>query len=381
MTINRRDFVVGSGALLSTAAFTQACGRASSDPRPMGASDVADPPIVGALRYGVTAPSAHNTQPWLIELVSETEARLFVDPERLLPATDPPARQIHISHGTFVEAVAIAATQHRYLAEVTFLPEGPMAPSEFGAKPTAAIRLIEAPSTKRDTLFDQLLLRRTSRLPHEGPMVTREEAAPIVAEASDGGLDVKLLPEAELPEAFEIIRTAMAIEVNDFTTYDETRAWFRFSKRATRRHGDGLSINTAGLTGFAAGSANVFLGERNFHKEKNRARFLKTFDETVDSSRGVLTITSSSNTMTDWLASGRAYLRAQLAASARGLRLHPVSQALQEYSLMDEPRAQVHQLLGVEAPARIQMLVRIGRTRTPGLSPRRPLSEMMTQRS
>jgi hypothetical protein len=100
MNIYRRDFVIGTGAAMSAAVFTQACGRAKPGPRSVHAGEAVDPPIIDALRYGITAPSAHNTQPWRIELISDTEARLFMDRERLLPATDPPGRQVHISHGT-----------------------------------------------------------------------------------------------------------------------------------------------------------------------------------------------------------------------------------------------------------------------------------------
>ncbi|MGB5809998.1 MAG: hypothetical protein WBG86_05670, partial [Polyangiales bacterium] len=269
MEHRRREFVVGAGALMTTALFHQACGRGSSRPRSVDAASKADPPIVNVLRYGVTAPSAHNTQPWLIELVSDTEARLFMDTKRLLPATDPPARQVHISHGTLVEVSAIAATHLGYRAEIEILPDGAMGPGEFGTKPTARIQLIKRDAAVEDPLALQLLTRRTSRLPYDGPIVTEEEWASIVEQAGGERIAIAPLAEPKLLEAFEIIKSAMAVEENDEALYDETREWFRFSKRAIREHGDGLSINTAGLPGFSAGTANMFLSARNFHKEKN----------------------------------------------------------------------------------------------------------------
>jgi len=210
---------------------------------------------------------------------------------------------------------------------------------ESGKKPTARVRLVETPKVAVDSLFAELLDRRTSRLPHEGPIVTQDEL------------------------------------------YDETRYWFRFSKRAIREHRDGLSINTAGLTGASAGAANMFLSSKNFHEAKNRERFLKTFGETVDSSRGLLTMTTPSNTMIDWLSTGRAYVRARLAAQTLGLRFQPVSQILQEYPQMDELRPQLGALVGVEPPAKVQMLVRLGRSATPGLSPRRAIGDFVIEPS
>jgi len=206
-------------------------------------------------------------------------------------------------------------------------------------------------------------------------MVTEDELATVRAHAAPGNLKMGLIPEAQLPEALALVRHAMAIEVNDHTLYDETRIWFRFSKRAIREHRDGLSINTAGLTGASAGAANLFLSSKNFQKEKNRKRFLETFGETVASSRGLITMTTPSNTMVDWLETGRTYVRAQLAAETLGLRFQPVSQVLQEYPQMDALRPQLDSLLGIRAPAKVQMLVRIGRTATPGLSPRRAVDD------
>lgn len=377
MDIYRREFVIGTGVILSTAVFAQACGRAKPGPRPVNAGEALDPPIIDALRYGITAPSAHNTQPWRIELISDTEARLFMDRERLLTATDPPGRQVHISHGTLLEVTAIAATHLGYRAQIEPFPDGEMAYEEFGTKPTARIRLVEVEGDTVDPLFAEVLRRRSSRLAHEGPMVTEDELANMAEQAQPGDLKMGLISEEQRPEAFDIVRRAMKIEADDYELYDETRLWFRFSKREIKHHRDGLSINTAGLTGFSAGMANMFLSSRNWHKEKNRERYLETFGKTVESTRGLLTMITPTNTMFDWLHAGRVYVRAQLAGSALGLRFHPLSQVLQEYPQMDELRPELDALLGVEPPAKVQMLVRVGRTATPGLSPRRALDALL----
>jgi hypothetical protein len=77
--------------------------------------------------------------------------------------------------------------------------------------------------------------------------------------------------------------------------------------------------------------------------------------------------------MADWIATGRASVRAQLTAAGYDLSFHPLSQTLQEFPQMDRPRARMDALAGVTPPAKLQMLVRVGHTRTPALSPRRDL--------
>lgn len=156
--MQRRRFLFGTGAILTTAAFATACGHRDSgtnDRRVLSPLEPGSAPIVEALRYGITAPSPHNTQPWRFELVGEREAKLYFDPLRRLPATDPPARQGHIGHGTLLEVTAIAATHLGYRAQIETMPEGETTLEEIGTKPTAVIRLEPLDAGQgADPLFD-----------------------------------------------------------------------------------------------------------------------------------------------------------------------------------------------------------------------------------
>jgi hypothetical protein len=61
------------------------------------------------LSYAILAPNPHNNQPWIIDLKDSHNFDLYVDPERLLPETDPPYRQIHIGQGTFLENLSLGS--------------------------------------------------------------------------------------------------------------------------------------------------------------------------------------------------------------------------------------------------------------------------------
>lgn len=163
----------------------------------------------------------------------------------------------------------------------------------------------------------------------------------------------------------------MVVEATDHALYDETRRWFRFSDGEIAGKGDGLHADTSGASGMSLWLARNFMNNRNFHKSLMRDPYLKGFRETVDTTRALLALTTSTNTMHDWITTGRAYVRAQLAASALGLRFQPTSQVLQEFHQMDDLRVRMERLAGVTEPAKLQMLVRVGRTRPPVLSPRR----------
>ena len=68
---------------------------------------------------------------------------------------------------------------------------------------------------------------------------------------------------------------------------------------------------------------------------------------------------------------GRAYVRAQLAATYCGLSMHPLSQALQEYPEQARPYADIHALLAQQPRETVQMWTRLGAGPTIGPSPRR----------
>ena len=79
------------------------------------------------------------------------------------------------------------------------------------------------------------------------------------------------------------------------------------------------------------------------------------------------------NSRRSQLTAGMRYLRLNLAATAAGVAMHPMSQLLQEYPEMTDLQRDFYRTVGVEAPQHVQMLVRFGHADRPGPSPRRPV--------
>ena len=75
------------------------------------------------LSYALLAANPHNLQPWLADLGREGEITLRLDPQRLLPATDPFGRQILMGAGAFLELLAMAAAERGHRAEWELFPE------------------------------------------------------------------------------------------------------------------------------------------------------------------------------------------------------------------------------------------------------------------
>jgi hypothetical protein len=322
-------------------------------------------PILQAIRYGIQAPNPHNTQAWKFELVSDTEALLFVDERRLLPRTDPPARQIHIGAGAAVEMLAVGISTLGYATEVEFLPSGPYELAEVGQIPVARIALGASTTLRPDDLAAFIGQRQTNRKPYTGAPMSADEAARIRTQAGPDDVEVMIIDRpSEMRPLLDIFYRAMEIEVTTPHLYEESRIWFRFNERQRHAHRDGLSIAQAGVDGLRR--RFVEWGLRNgdpkrWFSDRSIGPLLKTYRRGVDSARGLVLLKTGRNDQLNWLQAGRSFARVGLTLAQLGLTSHPYSQVLQEFPEMAELQAEFNALLGVREPEKVQMAVRVGR--------------------
>ena len=88
-------------------------------------------------------------------------------------------------------------------------------------------------------------------------------------------------------------------------------------------------------------------------------------------------LTSADNSRQTQLAAGRSFQRLHSEATRLGLVMHPNSQVLQEFPAMAALYAAFHREVGVNAPARVQMLVRVGYAPVAEPSPRRGVGTIL----
>ena len=101
---------------------------------------------------------------------------------------------------------------------------------------------------------------------------------------------------------------------------------------------------------------------------------IKDFNRKIDGTPAFFWLVTEGNDRLTQVNAGRAYVRAQLAATAAGLSMQPLSQALQEYPEQAVPYTEIHQLLGAPAPrVTVQMWARLGYAPVIEPSPRRGL--------
>ena len=380
--MNRRQFVriLGGGAVAGAATFSVGCsGRLPEEATAAwkGAGEETDVRR-WILSYAILAPHSHNLQSWLVDLRRPDEILLRCDRDRLLPETDPFSRQIMMSHGTFLEIMNIAARERGFRTEITLFPEGVYQPDKIDERPVAHVKLTADATARKDPLFAEILKRRTNRNAYD-------LAKPIPAAAWQAMADaVKPYPVtfghvgASEPDALRrhraIAAEAWRIELITPRTILESYKWLRVGSSEILLHRDGLSLmdpSVVWLSRFGLFDRNKAPGPNDFATTSQ----ISAFNNKLNSTPAFLWMITSDNHRKTQIDAGRVYVRVQLAATAHGVVMHPLQQALQEYAEQAQQQAEVRWLLQATAPSQtVQMWARVGFAPPVEPAPRRGLT-------
>jgi len=341
------------------------------------------------LSYALLAPNPHNMQPWLADLRTPGEIVLRLDPQRLLPATDPYGRQVLMGTGAFLELLVLAAAERGQRAELQLFPDGEPA-ERLDGRAVARLRLLPDAAAPRDPLFAQVLRRRTDRRAYDPTRpISAADAQSLAAAASRLPLRFGLAGVAgnaatdgpRLGAIRTLVREAWRLELTSEAPMMESMRVLRVGTAEIDRHRDGISIESPALVLLA--KTGLFDRSR-FPAPDSTATTgqIRDFDTATASTPAYLWIVSEGNRRAQQIDAGRAYARVNLAGSAAGLAMHPNEQALQEYPQMAAPYQAVHTLLDAPAPRfTVQMLARVGHlpagTATLRPAPRRGLARQL----
>lgn len=379
--MDRRLFlrVAGGGAIAAATAITLSGCSSALPPEAIAAwQGPGNEPDARRwiLAHAILAPHSHNLQSWLVDLGVPDEITLFIDRSRLLPETDPFSRQMMMSQGTFLELLDLAARQRGLRAEVVLFPQGVFAPTTVDARPTARIRLVPDAGVKPDPLFAQVFQRRTNR---EAYLAREPEVAALQAVAASvqpHAVRVGFVGTAQaeaLQQHRRIAMEAWRIELVTPRTVMESIKVLRVGPEEIAQHRDGISLNDPMVRALAA----VGLFDRSqapAPDDTSTTTQIRDFNANIAATPAFFWLVTEGNDRVTQINAGRAYVRAQLAATAAGLSMHPLSQALQEYPEQAVPYTEIHQLLEAPAPRfTVQMWTRLGYAPAIEPSPRRGL--------
>ena len=374
--------LLGGGVVMAAGATTGGCasGLPEAAVRPWKAAAGESELRRFMLAHALLAPNPHNLQPWIADLREPGRIHLVCDGERLLPQTDPFGRQILIGCGAFIELAIIAAASRGVSVDVRIFPDGEPAASALpGGARVATLTLGGPGSAPADPLFAWITRRHTAKTAYANDAALPDAlTAAWLDTAHRFGLRAGVVTgEAAIAPIRRITRQAYEIEAVTPRTWLESARVMRIGPDAIAAHRDGISIDaTMPRLMHALG-----LFDPMEVPQRGASSLQRVMDRWApfETGSGYLWLASAGNGRPAQVDAGRAWVRMHLQATAAGLDMHPLSQALQEFPEMRDPYEALHRQLGVD-PTRgpLQMLARVGRSTAPARpSPRRPLQALL----
>lgn len=372
--MNRRQVlqVVGGGVIAAACAPARDPATAWTDP---GAHET--DPRRRALAWGILAPNPHNMQPWMVDLRTPGEATLHVAQDRLLPQTDPFNRQIVIGCGAFCELTRMAAAHEGWRVDMTPFPVGGPEP-RLDARPIAHMRFTR-PTAQTDPLFSAVLERRTNRSPFQARAVEPRLAQRVAAAARRPGVDAdSTIEPARVAKLKAIAFEGARVESYTPAAHRESMERTFFGAADIAAHPYGVSIRGP-MPEFAHAVGLLDQKAMQKHGSFGFNQSLKMLKSGAETAQGFVWLTTPDNTRIAQFEAGRAYVRANLEATALGLAMQPWSQCLQEYATMAPSLRAVHAEVAPDG-GRVQMFVRVGYPTAPAArAPKRGLDAQIMQ--
>lgn len=381
---SRRSFIrlVGGGAVLAATGSLAGCSAELPEAavQPWRSADRETDMRRFMLAHALLAPNPHNRQPWIADLREAGRIHLTCDAERLLPETDPFGRQILIGCGAFLELAVISAAQRGVAVRVDLFPGGAPADWELpkGSR-VATLVLGEPGSASADSLFAQIVRRHTRKTAYANDRPLPEALVRSWSETSTRfGLRSGVASGAAAMDPIrKITREAYEIEATTARTWLESARLMCIGPAAIAANPDGISLNSPMVR--ALHTVGLFDPmEVPAKGAKSLERIMERWTP-FETASGFFWLASPDNTRPTQVAAGRAYVRSHLLATAAGVDMHPLSQALQEFPEMRDPFEAIHKTLGLTGSGEtLQMLSRVGFATEPrGPSPRRSLESLL----
>ncbi len=299
------------------------------------------------LSYAILAPSSHNSQPWKFN-VSGDEIRLYADKTRWLKVADADQRELYISLGCALENLLATADHFGFRYNVTYFPGD--------EDLVAVVKLMPDGQLSRDSsLFDAMLSRHTNRKLYENRSVPESALQILRNQSTDDDIKIYLTSDPEIKNKFgDLVVQADKIQYGNPDYRSELGFW--------------LGQGVMGPTGIQAKIAQLYVVLLDAGSGQ-----IKTDAELVNSTPVLGFISSKENDRISQVKAGQLLERVWLAAEAQGIRLQPMSQALE----VPETKAELLKLLpGTELYP--QQAFRLGYAQPEEEhTPRRPVAEVI----
>ena len=303
------------------------------------------------LRYGIMAPSSHNTQPWIFR-VHHDALDVMMDQTRWLKVADADQRELHVSIGCALENLLVAAEHFELCHDLAYFPN-PDDPMH-----AATIRFDDrSPVVKQrpDSLLPMISIRHTNHNEYDNRPISEELLARFQALCNEPGITLYLTDDLEIKRKVDtLLVQADALAFADPNYREELGYWI----------GEGV-FGTSWLMSKVGKLAVTYI---------NMAASQAKKDSSILMSSPILALLSSeTDDRISQIKVGQIYQRLSLFAASLGIWCHPISQLLEISEVKSEiTKLQANPALIPQHPFRMGY-ANPERYRTP----RRALSEVI----
>jgi hypothetical protein len=349
--VNRRQFLaysgiglamLGSGSMLQSLEEMDIVSREQVHRLDRLSSDLSELIYLAAL-----APSGHNTQPWTVTVVDETNWIIGTDKERWLPAVDPDNREMLLSIGAFLETLIIAAGVKGYKAEYEVLAKSTVDTDIL------KLKLYKTGEVSYDFGLEKIKRRRTLRSNLLNDELAKEDIGFITKNAADQVVyfDSKSRQGQYLAEGTLL---ANKTQIYRNSAQEELAKWIRWSNAEIKSHRNGLTPETMEITGIARWYVKTFFSRKSVVTDTFRETAVKKVEEQVSQGGGWLLVTSHGDSISELIQAGRQLQNIWLQVRDKMIAIHPMTQMLEE----NPWKTGITNFLGFDGS--VQFILRVG---------------------
>ncbi|SIQ07606.1 hypothetical protein SAMN05920897_103129 [Alkalispirochaeta americana] len=330
---------------------------------------LADDIRVETVEWARLAQSAHNYQPWQVRLdpLFRDRMRLFIEPDRLLPETDPRGRQTMVSLGHFLAVVEARAAQLGYRAAIDLFPKGGESLCDFSRVPVALItftRLGQVHSERAVAADIDALTTATVKYRYRPAALGPELVERITSYAGsvESGLRVDVVTDPDKVAWLNRLSIeAFTIEMEHEATLIETYESVRWNGRERRRHPYGLAF-TANFPHRSLWMIDALMTIRSQRPEAFGRSGVRMFTRALEEINTYIILATEDNSRRSQVEAGMVLQAMWMDLHATGHVALAISQPLQEYAEVADLYAEVHHRLAPDGET-LQLFLAVARPR------------------
>lgn len=274
------------------------------------------------------APSVLNTQPWRLQIVAPGRINLRAVRDRWLCSIDPAARELVISCGAALFNLRLALRVAGHSPVVRLMPD-----QENDCDLLASVEIVTThahpPTVLEQWLYEAIPHRHTNRQPFEKKPVGLNIVAELESAAWRERTYLSLLHRREIRMLLSDIQQANRKISEDPGWGDYRSELQQYTTEPMLSRGLGIRPEA-----FGPQPANGHVPYRDLSPELQAERERKSFEKP----KRLLTISTDTNTRTDWLRAGQGLQRVLLTATRRHVVASFYTQPLEPGNDQGRPR-------------------------------------------